>query len=89
MKKFIAIVLSAILCLSLVACGNEDWSLGNYTYTHVHASDGVEGRCATITSWHDNDTGIELHTKEWGSVYLSEGTYMLYESGSGCPFCGG
>ena len=89
MRKFIAIVLVMILTLSLCACGNENWGVGNYTYTHVHASDGVEGRCATITSWHDNTTGIELHTKEWGSVYLSEGTYMLYESSSGCPFCGG
>lgn len=86
--SIIAIVLMvAVLGCFLTACGNENWGFGNYTYTHVHTSDGSEGYCATVNSWHDNDMGIELHTKEFGSIYCSEGTYLLYENGDKCPFC--
>ena len=89
MKKYIAFCAAlVILVFALVGCGNESWGLGNYTYTHVHASDSVEGYCATIDSWHDNDRGIELHTKEFGDIFLSEGTYMLFANKSGCPYCG-
>ena len=88
MRKFIAIILAMVLALSLSACGNESWGVGNYTFTHVHISDAVEGHCATVNSWHDNESGIELHTKEFGDIYLSEGTYMLFNGGSDCPFCG-
>ena len=88
MKKFIAVIMAMVLVLSLSACGNESWGVGNYTFTHVHISDAVEGHCATVNSWHDNESGIELHTKEFGDIYLSEGTYMLFNDGSDCPFCG-
>jgi hypothetical protein len=54
----------------------------------VHFTDNVEGHCATISSWHDNTTGIELHTVECGSMFLSEGSYILFESAGDCPFCG-
>ena len=87
MKKIFAIVLVLIIVLSLTACGNENWGFGNYNFTHVHVSDGVDGYCATIKSWHDNERGIELHTEEFGNVYLSEGTYALFEYGQDCPFC--
>ena len=50
MRKFIAVILCVILCLSLVGCGNESWSVGNYTFRHVHFSDAIEGHCATIES---------------------------------------
>lgn len=88
MKKFIAVIMAMVLALSLSACGNESWGVGNYTFTHVHISDAVEGHCATVNNWHDNESGIELHTKEFGDIYLSEGTYMLFNDGSDCPFCG-
>lgn len=87
MKKIFAIVLVLVMVLGLTACGNENWSFGNYSFTHVHVSDGVDGYCATIKSWHDNERGIELHTEEFGNVYLSEGTYALFEYGQNCPFC--
>lgn len=93
MKKYMAIFLVMMLvitmAMSLCACGNENWGIGNYTFTHVHLSDGVEGHCAEVTSWHDNELGVELHTKEFGDIYCSEGTYFLYESGEKCPFCKG
>lgn len=87
MKKIFALILALVLCLSLCACGNENWGFGTYTFTHVHISDGVEGYCATINSWHDNERGIELHTEEFGNIYCSEGTYFLYSDGKDCPFC--
>lgn len=90
MKKIICLFLLILLVVSIfTGCGNENWGLGNYTFTHVHLSDGVEGHCAEVTSWHDNDLGIELHTTEFGDIYCSEGTYFLYESGEKCPFCKG
>ena len=88
MKKTIAMILILVtMAMMLVGCGNENWGFGNYNFTHVHVSDGVEGHCATIKSWHDNERGIELHTEEFGNVYLSEGTYQLFEYGQNCPFC--
>lgn len=88
MKRVIAIALFCIMmALCLVGCGNENWGFGNYTYTHVHISNGVEGHCATVNSWHDNERGIELHTDEFGNIYCSEGTYFIFENKNDCPFC--
>ena len=90
MKKIVCLMLILLLILPiLTACGNENWGIGNYTYTHVRfAVDGV-GACATVTSWHDNELGCELHTKEYGSIYCCEGSYVLIEDGKDCPFCHG
>ena len=89
MKRIIAaIMILVIMSITLCACGNENWGFGNYNWKHVHFSDAVEGHCATISSWHDNTAGIEIHTVECGSMFLSEGSYILFESSSDCPFCG-
>jgi hypothetical protein len=88
MRKFIAIVMIMVVALGLCACCNENWGFGNYNWKHVHFSDAVSGHCATISSWHDNTTGIEIHTVEYGSMFLSEGSYILFESAGDCPFCG-
>ena len=89
MKKIIGFVL-ALVCLffSLCSCGNEDiWGIGNFTFTHVAFSFGGETHCATVEKWIDNDRGIELKTKEYGSIFCSEGTYILIESKENCPCC--
>ena len=88
MRKVICILLVLVMILCFAACGNENWGFGNYSWKHVHFTDNVEGHCATISSWHDNTTGIELHTVECGSMFLSEGSYILFENASGCPYCG-
>lgn len=88
MRKIIAIAVCVILlCVCLVGCGNENWGFGNYNWTHIHFTDAVSGHCATITSWHNNETGIEVHTEECGSVFLSEGSYILFDTAEHCPFC--
>ena len=89
MRKVICILLVLVMILCFTACGNENWGVGNYNWKHVHFSDMVEGHCATISSWHDNTTGIELHTVECGAMFLSEGSYILFESSKDCPYCGG
>ena len=87
MKKIVAIVLCVIsLCFVLTGC-NENWGFGNYSFTHVHISDGSAGYCAEVNSWHDNELGVELHTKEFGDIYCSEGTYFLFADGANCPYC--
>lgn len=89
MKRVFILILSLTMVLGLASCGNENWGMGNYNWTHVHFSDAIGSHCATITSWHNNETGIEIHTKECGSMFLSEGSYILFESGSKCPYCKG
>lgn len=88
MRKIIAIVVCVILlCVCLVGCGNENWGFGNYNWTHIHFTDAVSSHCATIASWHNNETGIEVHTEECGSIFLSEGSYILFDTAEHCPFC--
>lgn len=87
MKKF-ALALVLVLTLALVGCGNMSLGLGEYTFTHIHFSDELEAHCATVDKWYDNSNGIEVNTDEYGSIYLSEGTYFLFEDESDCPFCG-
>ena len=86
MKKIICLIMAVAIMLCFCACGNENWGIGNYTFTHVHYSDGVTGHCAKVNSWHDNELGCEVHTPT-GGIYLSEGTYQLFESEAVCPYC--
>ena len=79
----IAFTLSAVLG----ACGNHKIGFGNFTFRKVHifTHDGRD-RCLTIEKWYENNVGIEVRTKECGTLWLSEGTYMLCEDE--CPICG-
>ena len=87
MKKILAIVLIVIaMATCLSACGNENWGFGNYTFTHAHITDGVESYCVKVNSWHYSDLGCEIHTPN-GGIYLSKGSYHLYESAKTCPYC--
>ena len=85
-KLFAAIILAGALLFTLVSCGNMSMGLGNYTYSksHIMNYDG-SGVCATVEKWYDNETGVEVKTTEYGSMYLSEGTYILIEER--CPYC--
>ena len=89
-KIFFLIIVAFVIILSIsllfTGCGNENWGFGNYQYGHIHFFNGVEGHCATVKSWHDNEIGCEVHTPN-GSIYVSEGTYQLFESDKTCPYC--
>lgn len=72
----------------LSACGNRGLGYGNFSFKHVHISDGVTGHCATVEKWYDSEgDGIEIKTTEYGAIWCSEGTYILYESASKYPHC--
>ena len=86
MKKYIVI---AIVCMlfALAGCGNRSLGLGNYSFKHIHFTDAVDGHCATVEKWYENESGIEVDTKEYGAIWCSEGTYIMFESGDECPYC--
>ena len=87
MKKILIVIIAIMLIFCLTSCGNKNYSLGNYTFRRVHIfTHNGQDKCLEIQSWHDDEIGIEVHTKEYGALYLSEGTYMLCESE--CPICG-
>lgn len=84
--KFIAVTIIIFMIL-FAACGNHSIGFGNFTFTKVHIfiHDGPD-MCLTLKKWYESDTGIEVLTKEYGSLWLSEGTYMLCQND--CPICG-
>lgn len=84
MKKIILVVMLIIVVVALSAC-NED-PFGTYAFYKVHICD-FAGHCKDldIISWTDSETGIEVKSKEYGSLFLSEGTYILYSDK--CPIC--
>lgn len=84
MKKIIAICM--VLSVMLVCgCGNQSLGLGNFEFNKVHINTHHHSGCLTVESWYDNASGIEVKTKEVGSLFLSEGTYILVEDS--CPLC--
>ena len=89
MKKiFVLFVVSLLMIACLSGCGNMAiLDPGNFKYTHVHLSDSVEGHCYDIDKWWDNESGVEVRTTSGNGIFLSEGTYQLFESKTSCPYC--
>lgn len=84
MKKIIAILMICVLMTAMSGC-NKSYGLGTYTFKKVHINTLNYSGCLELESWYDNDRGIEVKTKEVGSLFLSEGTYILI--GEKCPIC--
>ena len=82
---FILVIITLALCL--VSCGNKNLGFGNYDYTHACIGLGAESYCVNVDSWHNNEIGVELHLTGGNSIYCAEGTYILIEDASRCPFC--
>lgn len=89
MKKMImtiAAIVGASICMT--GCGNMAvLDPGNYNFTHLHTDTYHKPMCFTIEKWWDNSTGIEVKTSECGTLYFSEGDYILIENGTNCPYC--
>lgn len=85
MKKFIAMLIALVMILSLCACGNMAIGPGEFTFEKIHVDTHHFSGCLTVEKWHDNESGIEVKTREAGNLYLAEGMYILVESE--CPFC--
>lgn len=89
MKKIIAMIIAIVLIAAMFAgCGNMSMGLGNFTYKKVHVDTHNYSGCFTVEKWYESGTGIEVKTREVGSMYLSEGTYVMIEGDVDCPFCG-
>ncbi len=85
MKRTSIVLIAFCLIASMVGCGNMSVGIGNYQYKKVHIDTYHYSGCLTVESWYDCGNGIEVKTKEVGSVFLSEGIYALIEKE--CPFC--
>lgn len=86
MKKIITILIIALMLVAvLTGCGNMSMGLGNYNFEKIHIDMHNYSGCLTIEKWYDSTSGIEVKTKEAGSLYLAEGMYVLVEDE--CPFC--
>lgn len=89
MKKiFVLLVVALLLTTCLVSCGNRAiLDPGSFSFKHVHISDNIDGHCYDIDKWWDNDSGIEVRTTSGNGMFLSEGTYQMFESKTACPYC--
>lgn len=89
MKKiFVLLCVLVLIVLSCAGCGNKAiLDPGNFSFKHVHISDPVEGHCLEIDKWWDDESGIEVRLTTGKGVFLSEGTYQLFESSASCPYC--
>ena len=87
MKKIIAIVVLAAMCIVMLTGCNMSIGFGNFSFKKVHVDTYHYSGCFTINKWHDSSSGIEVDTYEAGSMFLSEGTYMMLEGDKDCPFC--
>ena len=87
MKKLLAITLVLVICLGLLAGCNMSMGFGNFSYQKIHIDTHHYSGCLTIERWYENESGIEVTTKEAGSVFASEGTYILLCGDKDCPFC--
>lgn len=86
MKKIIAVFVGLIFICLMCACGNMAViDPGNYEYERIHIDTHHYSGCLTVEKWYDNNSGIEVKTKEFGNIFVSEGCYSLVEDE--CPFC--
>ena len=78
----------AISALTLTSCGNMSMGFGNYNFEHIHFGRNDMDYSATVEIWYDTEgPGIEVKTEEYGAIFLSEGTYELFENEKKCPYC--
>lgn len=86
MKKIRTLLICVILLFAMALCScNQSCGIGSLSFRKVHIDTYHYSGCYEIISWYDNSTGIEAVTREFGSIYLSEGTYILISSE--CPIC--
>lgn len=87
MRKSRIYMLMAALALPLMGC-NLDIGPGSFSFhaVHIYGCD-KDSRDVSIKSWRDADIGIEVNTERYGTMFLSEGTYLLLRGIGDCPIC--
>lgn len=87
MKKIIILIVLVVLISSSIFCFtacNKRY-IGNYKFTKVHVYyEGYE-ECLDIKSWTDSEMGIEVDSKKYGGLFISEGHYLM--CAKDCPIC--
>lgn len=89
MKKLLVLLLAVLFAFSLVACGNRSIGFGSFHYERIHIDTHHYSGCLTVEAWYESESGIEVRTSEAGSMFASEGTYVLLSGDKPCPFCAG
>lgn len=83
MKKIFLILVLALVMLT--SC-NQNIGLGSLNFKKIHIDTYHYSGCYEIVSWNDYKyAGVEVKTKELGSIFVSEGAYILVEDK--CPIC--
>lgn len=78
MKKFIALALAMVMCLSLCACGNR--AVFDTTWTFEQAivflpdGDKIEG---AVTSWDDYESSDMIQVTIDGETYLTHSSNVI------------
>ena len=85
MKKIFTIIIAVMMVTIILTGCNMSLGFGNFSFKKIHVDTYNHNRCFTVEKWWDSANGIEVKTKEAGSMYLAEGMYMLIENE--CPFC--
>ena len=93
-KTAISIILMVVIIMVVAvfanSCGNHSIGIGEYDWKHIHYSlHGGDSGCATVEKWYESGTGLEVVTTEHGSMFFSEGAYILISDARDCPFCSG
>lgn len=88
MKKLCALLLS-IACLALTGCNEQviGWGSLSFHYVHIQMMGQEQPVHLEIESWRGDEGGIELKTKNFGTILVGDGTYMAYDVEE-CPICG-
>jgi len=88
MKKTIALLM-AVAALSLSGCNEQVVGWGSLSFHHVHIQmlGQSEPVHLLVTSWRNDEGGIELKTKNFGTILVGDGTYLAYDVEE-CPICG-
>lgn len=84
MKKIILMITIVAMIFVLAGC-NMSLGFGNFNFEKIHVDTYHYSGCFTVEKWYDSGSGIEVKTKEGGSMFLAEGMYILIEDE--CPFC--
>ena len=89
MKKiFVLAIVIVLMLICFTGCGNKAiLDPGSFSFKHIHITDHTEGHCYDIDKWWDNESGVEVKTTNGNGMFLSEGTYQLFESKTVCPYC--
>lgn len=89
MKKILAVVCTIAVLMSVLCGCNAAVGVGSLSFKKVHVDTYHYSGCFTVKKWHENDMGVEVKTSEAGSMFFSEGTYIMLDGDMGCPFCEG